>query len=321
MKISHLILIPILTLALFPNTSYVLAQTEISDSVNNINSAISQENGLVLGDKTIVSSPTTDSNYHTQESFSVPVLLASPTVAVNAFSMRVEYPENLEFIGSDDNNSIVNFWVEKPQIEDGQIIFSGIIPSGFTEIINPLNQKRSPGLITQLVFQGKKEGVGQIRIISELYSNDGLGTPVESFDFSIKVSIDNIVSNKTYIWNDKTLPEVFAPTIEQDPLIFDNKYFLAFSAIDKGSGIDHYEVREGGGSWSVAQSPYLLIDQGLSSDIFVKAIDKAGNTRTVKITAKNVKSEKPVSKTQVSFAFLISILIIYLLKKKYRRNN
>ena len=36
-------------------------------------------------------------------------------------------------------------------------------------------------------------------------------------------------------------------------------------------------------NWKVAKSPYLLEDQGLSSFIFVKAVDKAGNERTEKL--------------------------------------
>ena len=30
----------------------------------------------------------------------------------------------------------------------------------------------------------------------------------------------------------------------KDPNVFDGKWFLVFAALDKGSGIDHYEVME-----------------------------------------------------------------------------
>lgn len=306
-KTSRYILISTLVLTLLSSSGNVIAQEITKPTQKNF--------------PALVSTPITDSKYHIQESFSVPILLASPNASINAFSFTVEYPSNLEFVGSDDDNSIVNFWVEKPSIEDNKIIFSGIIPSGFTETLNPLNQEKSPGLITQLIFQGNKEGSGEIKIIPELYSNDGLATLVESAEFSIKISIDDIVANKAYNWNDKFLPEDFSPIIESDPLIFEGQYFLVFSAIDKGSGIDHYEVREGGGKWVIAESPYLLSDQNLFSDIFVRAVDKAGNTRTVKIPAKNVKSEKPVPKTQVFLAFFIAIIIIILLKRKYHSNK
>jgi len=58
----------------------------------------------------------------------------------------------------------------------------------------------------------------------------------------------------------------------------DGKYFLVFSTQDKGSGVDHYEVREGRfGGFSEVSSPYILKYQSLDKKIFVKAIDKFGN--------------------------------------------
>ncbi|KPJ56320.1 hypothetical protein AMJ49_05145, partial [Parcubacteria bacterium DG_74_2] len=63
-------------------------------------------------------------------------------------------------------------------------------------------------------------------------------------------------------------------------------------AVDKMSGIDRYEILEEprisflGTTkkiWKLGESPYLLEDQSLRSKISVKAIDKAGNERIVKI--------------------------------------
>src|SRR5207247_2300689 len=109
---------------------------------------------------------------------------------------------------------------------------------------------------------------------------------------------------------DTVPPEPFEPQISRNPNIFNGKYFLSFAAQDKGSGIDHYEVCEDIGyriqdlgkiiarflnikSYSLnscfvtAESPYQLQDQTLKSVIFVKAIDKAGNERIVKVNTKN----------------------------------
>ncbi len=311
-KIIRYISISALSLSLFASSSLVVAQTN-SENFDKKNSSVSS---AVVSS---VSTPITDSKYHIREAFVVPVLLSSPETAINAFSISVEYPENLEFVGTDEGDSIVKMWVEKPQIEDGKIIFSGIIPLGFTEILNPLNKQKSPGLVTKLIFKGKNEGFGQITATPELYSNDGKGTLIESIGFSTKITIDDIVLVKEYQWNDTTLPEQFAPVIEQDKSLFDGKYFLIFDAIDKDSGIDHYEVREGGGKWKRAQSPYLLEDQGLSSDIYVRAIDKAGNIRTAKVLAQNNQYKKPVTIPQVFLTLLIAITIIYLLRRRYRK--
>ena len=86
---------------------------------------------------------------------------------------------------------------------------------------------------------------------------------------------------------DTDSPESFKPIITQSPDVFNGKYFLVFVTQDKGSGIDHYEVSEGGGKFMVAASPYLLKNQKLNKKITVMAIDKSGNKRTVIVSSEN----------------------------------
>ena len=78
---------------------------------------------------------------------------------------------------------------------------------------------------------------------------------------------------------DATPPEPFELKIGQDASMFGGKYFVSFLAIDKTSGIDHYEIQEGKGDFREAKSPYLLGDQSLRNKIIVKVVDKAGNER------------------------------------------
>ena len=74
--------------------------------------------------------------------------------------------------------------------------------------------------------------------------------------------------------------------IVSDPTIFGGKHFLVFATQDKGSGIDHYEVREVWWGWfRIAESPYLLQNQRLDTKITLKAIDKNGNERTSTVKA------------------------------------
>jgi len=99
--------------------------------------------------------------------------------------------------------------------------------------------------------------------------------------FSIVASIPTLI--------DTEVPEAFTPVVASDQSIFNGKYFLVFAAQDKGSGIDHYEVRETRAygkkrSWEIAESPYLLRDQTLSSYIYVKAVDRVGNERVAEIS-------------------------------------
>ena len=63
---------------------------------------------------------------------------------------------------------------------------------------------------------------------------------------------------------------------------------MAFSTTDPQSGIDHYEILEGSDTvWHNATSPYRLTDQSLSSNIYIRAVDGAGNFRVVELPAEN----------------------------------
>jgi hypothetical protein len=70
------------------------------------------------------------------------------------------------------------------------------------------------------------------------------------------------------------------------------RWMVLFATQDKGSGMDHYEVREvdpllpwWGSGWHVAESPYLLEDQTLRSAVYVRAYDNDGNVREESLAA------------------------------------
>lgn len=71
-------------------------------------------------------------------------------------------------------------------------------------------------------------------------------------------------------------------------------YFFLFVAQDKGSGIDYYLIKESAGfifskfsPWKKVDSPYILQDQNLQSYIYLKAVDRSGNTRLVFLKPSN----------------------------------
>ena len=130
-----------------------------------------------------------------------------------------------------------------------------------------------------MVFQSKKVGNDSFSFSSiQILQNDGLGTKITTNGIPLTFSIVPISGDgrqKDLKITDTDPPEDFTPFVASDPTIFDGKFFLIFSATDKGVGIDHYEVREG--FWSEyerAESPYLLKDQSLGKFISIKAIDK-----------------------------------------------
>ena len=99
-------------------------------------------------------------------------------------------------------------------------------------------------------------------------------------------------------------PENFTPEIGRDSLIFSGKYFLVFATQDKNSGVNYYEVKEGGRTFRRAASPYLLENQLLTEWIFVRAVDYAGNTRQVELRPLKYDSSR---KTPLSAQFIILI--------------
>lgn len=89
---------------------------------------------------------------------------------------------------------------------------------------------------------------------------------------------------------DKTPPEKFTP--EADPKKdAEKRPIIAFTATDKTSGIDHYELKVDSGAWEKVDNPYKLtkVSSGKHT-IYVKAVDKAGNETIgqVEITVKEI---------------------------------
>ena len=141
-----------------------------------------------------------------------------------------------------------------------------------------------------VVFKPIKSGGVTVATNQEtILLNDGNGTEAKVTKAPLALTVSEKSSVLPFIPPvDNVPPEDFKPEISSDGNLFDGKWFLVFVAQDKGVGIDRYEVREGSfGDFEIAQSPYLLKNQKLNQDIFVKAQDKSGNTRVVMVPAQN----------------------------------
>lgn len=198
---------------------------------------------------------------------------------LNALEGTIVFPTDLlELKEVRDGNSIINFWVERPKLVQGPVTFSGIIPGGY----------RFPkGLIVTLIFEAKQEGQGMMRLENaRVLRNDGQGTQAPlTLSFSSFIVSEGATRQPPPVTGivDTDLPEPFVPLLSHDPASFDGKWFLSFATQDKGSGLDHFEIREsyawGQGSWVRGESPYVLRGQDPSRAIQVKAVDRAGHER------------------------------------------
>jgi len=249
------------------------------------------------------------------EKIEVNLFINSEKESVNAYEAKIFFSGDILNVKEiRDGNSIVIFWIEKPKIEDGKISFSGITPGGF---------EGEKGLILSIIFEAKKEGVSKFEIKdARVLKNDAMGSEasLSILPFEILVSKE-IPPQEILEIEDREPPETFVPEIARDETIFGGKWFLVFSTKDKGSGIDHYEVKEGKRPFVIAESPYLLKNQNLDEEIVVKAVDKKGNERIVVIPP---KFPKPWYKKPEIFAILILIavfLVVSIILWKRRRKQ
>lgn len=213
----------------------------------------------------------------------VDVLLES-AVPANAFSGTVSFKNaSLEPIAVYDGSSIVNMWVTRPvaDITHSLIQFAGITPGGFSG---------SSGKLFSMLLKATAAGVATISITdAQVLRNDGVGGEEAVLVKPLSFSIESKPSGGYTEADDHTPPESFAAYLWADSQLFGGQKYLVFTAVDKISGVDHYEIVESRvpqflftlfqPTWRVVASPFVLSDQQLVSTVYVKAIDRAGNER------------------------------------------
>lgn len=266
---------------------------------------------------------------HKQQEFYTDIMLDTTGQNINTIGLQISVPQNITFERYDDSNSLVTVWVNRPTlINPNTIYLSGIIPNGFTSVVDPFSPKYIlPGKIIRLYFVAKNSGSFPLTISNiDTYLNDGQGTKVDSNALSPIITVDNIsATNSVQTLADHIPPLSFTPAIVSDPNLYNGKYVVIFNTQDKESGIDYYQVKEGNKDWVTATSPYLLIDQSLNGDIVVKAVDKAGNVtletaqRTSNISTKNNKTMNLIEGLIVAVIILCVIIFIvrWLNKRQY----
>jgi len=244
----------------------------------------------------------------------VDVYIDTDAVVVNAIEGSVLFPVGaLTVVDIRNGNSALNFWVEQPkESSKGTVSFSGITPGG---VVGKL-------YLFSVVYKTKQEGGATLRFDSmRVLKHNGTGEEIELQTPSYALSItheQDADPNTLVSIPDRDIPEDFKPEISKNEDIYDGRYAVVFATQDKGSGIDHYEIREGfWGDFTYAESPYLLIDQSLHKKIYIKAIDKNQNNRVVVL---NPQNPIPWYRDYTILAILLLACIgIYSLRKIWRR--
>jgi hypothetical protein len=267
-----------------------------------------------------------EDKYYQGDTFIIEARIGTEGKCINTVEVNLVYDKDiLEAIDFSRGDSILTLWVKPLEInqESGLISFSGGIPGGYCGILP--GEPGKPDLLGKIIFQAKEVNGGQFAArvefldTSQVLLNDGFGTPAK---LTTKGAIFTILTEKLEVpkdeWQEELKkdiipPEPFEIEIQQDPSIFEGKYFIIFSTTDKQTGIDYYEVKEGKKDWGKRDSPYLLEDQELKSIIKVRAVDKAGNERI----AEYLPSAKPFP-YWIIIIILVGIGIGYYLWRKRR---
>ncbi len=228
------------------------------------------------------------------DTLEVEVMVDTENQNDNAFEGEMSYSNNLRPIEITSGQSIVTTWLEYPEALSGKIRFSGIVPGGFSGVLDPATKEMKAGILFNIKFEVLENYPAQLSFLRvKAFKNDGFASP----DISSSENLQVVISQNATPSFEKNIvdinpPEFFTPKISSHPSVFEGKYFLAFDTIDKGSRIRDFFVKEGIGSWKKAKSPYLLDDQNLLSKIYVKAVDLDGNERIVEIDGKPMDTKK-----------------------------
>ncbi len=262
--------------------------------------------------------------------FPIEVLLDAEKDDINAAEVNVSASDGfLKLKDWSDGGSIINYWAERPSVDKSGILkFQGVMIDGF---------KGKSGKLLTLYYESLKPGKSLVSIetFTTLYRNDGKGTkanltftganitigkeePKEEPKEEIAPPVEAVAPEMGKIVSiiDTVPPETVEAELSRSKDFFDGQWFLAFSASDSGSGMDYVEIKEGDGEWTRAESPYLLINQNIAQDIFIKAVDKNGNSR---IETVQFKQYQPVKTIVYALAVLLLALAGWQLLRKRKK--
>lgn len=273
-------------------------------------------------------------SYEAGSTFLVTVSLNTQGRSINTVSGTIDIPtDKVQFVDLRYGNSIISLWVEKPVYHgsDGTITFAGGVPGGYSG---------SNGPILSFTVRGKNAGSAVISVVdAKLLLNDGQGTEAAAAKGAVTVSItpateqpktetapDSGSQPATGEEKDETAPEPFTPVIARDASIAEGGWFVSFNAVDKDTGISHYEVEERpwlisgfteflNAKWMRAEPPFVLRRQWWPGEVAVRAFDQAGNAREASVRT-------PFQSSFALFIFAIALALgsftMYWTKKQSR---
>ncbi|MEK7180763.1 MAG: cohesin domain-containing protein [Patescibacteria group bacterium] len=244
------------------------------------------------------------------DEFSVEILIDSDQ-PLNAYSFVLKYPtDNLQVIGFNSANSIIDVQREEPQVfEGGSIKFAGAS-------LKPFSGRG--GIISIINFKALRSGNETLNFSEpKVYLADGKGTKVVPGFKSIDIKIGEAVGTIPHKieFNDIKPPEIVILNLTKDPITSGRK-LLSFLIKDDVSGVKEILYREmrwfWWGEFQKAQNPSALPLRTWAVEI--KAIDNAGN-----VTQRTIYDWGALVKSYFLLWFVIVLAAILVINRLIRR--
>jgi hypothetical protein len=229
---------------------------------------------------------------HAGDTFTVDVVLNPADTEVNALEGVIAVSSGLEIRSVRTNASVVPLWAEGPSLSGNTVSFAGVIPGGYLGSLGSGWVGYRPDVALTLLITARASGAAAVSFKSaRVLANDGNGTelPLKALGLDLSVLPSNGRRSAPTIVVDTEKPEPFSVLITDGAAFGAKNPVMVFSAVDKDSGIERYEIAHfrnllkeedtDGLSWSEAESPYVLKDSEVGTYHYVRAIDEYGNTR------------------------------------------
>lgn len=251
------------------------------------------------------------------DTFTVEVVLDPEGEAVNALEGGVEVSPELRITEVRYARSVVPLWVVAPSVGVGgsQTLFAGAIPGGFEGVVGTSWVGFRPGTVLTLVVTAVREGDASVSFTPRTlsYLHDGEGTPAETTLVRTSFTIGEVQNTAQSVVQpiDAVPPEPFTPELFDGALFRFQNAALVFGTVDKQTAVERYEIAlsdtekdERALSWKVVESPYEVTFFDRLKYIYVRAIDRAGNTQVAVVPP----AEDVPRSLAFDFLFFLSIL-------------
>ncbi len=246
--------------------------------------------------------------------FEVKFIIDTEEEVVNAIEGMLKIPDGLRVVEILHGSSLITLWIERPNVRENTVYFSGITPGGFQGEIGVARGAFIPGVVFTLILESVDRTTKNILpydMVALLGDGKGTAAKVTTNSFTY---VHSETEADFSLENDDVPPEEFFPVVIEDALLGE-KSALIFSTRDAQSGISHFEVKEGENDWVVTESPYVIRDQTLQSNMVVKAVDKAGNIRLAEVPAHNQGTTNLFVIWILSIIMLVAVLVTFFFKK------